>query len=246
MYRVLAGLLVMGGLLSGVMQARAADPPAPPAKVTGAQEAALQTNLELKSWDARRRGCAKQLPEHAQIISNLYVHWLDENRAAIHGMLAYAEKSKESSFAFSVIDAGLPDDVESEAKRYNFSPRDFCARLFAGLKAGDFDIARSYADVAQALAAYMEKHPLSVHGARTFDNPMSCMKSALGRDVNFDSAQGMCRCLWNATNSEFTQAEWTGYEAAVSGNKPEAVLELAQFKRVKPKIDACAQSLESK
>lgn len=239
MIRALAVLLASLIMQTATTAAYAADPPP---QIMPIDEAALQVNLEVQLWEVRRKGCSRLLPENAAGIGAVYLYWLSQNRAPIMGMLAFAEHAKMSAAVWSVIDKGLGDGVEEEAQRYNLAPKDFCVKLFSSLKSGDFDIARSYADVDQVLARYLATHPLSVQAARAYDNPLGCMKSASNKQVAFDSAVPMCRCLWEATNSEFSAAEWTEYEAAVGGdNAQERVQALPQYKRVKPKLEACAK-----
>lgn len=242
--RAMLTLLTLLGLQAG---ASAAPPAEKLPRVTDPEEAAAQVSLEVMMWDSRRRDCAKLLPEEAQGISALYLHWLGENSAPVRGLLAYAEHSKKGIVPFSVLHEGLPGGgLEEEAAGYNLAPRDFCMRMFTSLKAGDFDIGKAYPDVAEVLAKYLGGHPLSTQAARAYDGPIGCMKAAVNKNLDYDAAKPSCRCLWETMNKEFTAAEWTEYEAAVSGGKREQVEALPQYQRLTPKLAACAKLLPQK
>ena len=242
MSRCFATLAAAVSMLAGVTAAQAADAAAK--REPRVEAAATQLNLEIVKWNNWRRQCSELLSAHAVGIGTFFVHWLSENRDAVRGMVAYAEHAKLPGFAYSVVGKAFEMDVLTRASRLSGRrASDECMETLAKLKAGDFDFAKVYPDMARVLKDYLAAHPLSASAARAYDNPLGCLKSGLNQKFDYDTTISLCGCLWNAMNSTCSQAEWTQYEAAVASGDAEKFRASPQFKRAEPKLGECRKQL---
>jgi hypothetical protein len=112
--------------------------------------------------------------------------------------------------------------------------------MFGDLRSGELDFKRQHANEVRILEELIRAHPLSVHGARAYDNPMGCAKAGLNNRVNLDAIIPLCRCNWDALKDEWTLSEWEEFENLAKANATGEVQALPQYKRALPKLAVCA------